>query len=351
MDIVVKAFSRPFYLDRCLASIRANLDNLGPVTVLDDGLFPAMREHLERKYPEVRFVRSPWCAVKPLAIRERLRQPLPDDADQFAGLRADLERVLIWPGDMDPLTFWRDAIGDLTGEFMLLIEEDVWVSDHLDLAAVEDAMRRHGLLTVSAFYQGFQAFGAVRTGEEAGETARLEVMEVPWPPRRDMADTYFPVSLAFFDRRFWLDCHATAPGWIPEGPIHDHAMEVMAAMIGRGETPGFGRISPQVLHHGFSLSTRVPMAQYGSEVTLYDISDLLSVAWLEGRLDPMRDFPADFSEDYLSGLIAAALGGDAAGEWQRLRRTYEAGYSLGLHLKADQVKSAPPPVPPPASES
>ncbi len=150
MDVVVKAFSRPFYLERCLASIRSFLDNCAGVTVLDDGMLPDARRFLEARFPEVRFVSAPWCAVKPLAIRQRLRQPVVLDGSRSEFV-ASLDRVLVWPGDMDPLTFWRDAIGKMEARHIMLLEEDTWVTTHLDLAVVEAEMERVNCLTSTIF--------------------------------------------------------------------------------------------------------------------------------------------------------------------------------------------------------
>ncbi len=337
MDVVVKAFSRPFYLDRCLTSIRSFADNCAGVTVLDDGLLPEARRCLEARHPQVRFVSAPWCETKPRIIRQRMRQPvvMAEPQSEFA---ASLERVLVWPGEMDPLIFWRDAIGGMEARHILLLEEDTWITAHLDLALVEAEMERANCLSAAIFCHDGKAFGEVVTRAEVGETAIFEVVEAPMPPRRDLADTYFPVSLAFYRREFWLSCHEQAASWLPEAPIHDHAVDVVAAMIERGEKPSFARIMPEVLTHGFSLSTRIPPSQYGADITLYDISDLLSEAWRQDRLDPMHDFPADFSEAYLSALIGSSLGDDAAVEWRRLRRTYEAGFAMGVHAKGLHAK-------------
>ncbi|RAU23204.1 hypothetical protein CU669_03325 [Paramagnetospirillum kuznetsovii] len=334
MEIVVKAFSRPFYLDRCLTSIRANLDNFTGITVLDDGLLPPFRQAIAERHPDVRMVSAPWSDVKPVIIRERTRQPVDmGETGPRNDLAAALERVLVWPSSMDPLPFWHQSISAMDSRYIMLIEEDTWITTHLDVAVIEAEMTRADCLVASLYSQRAQAFESVRGRTCVGEAAALEVMNAPMPPRRQIIDTYFPVSLAIFRRDFWLRCHAGIQFWIPESPIHDQAMTVLGDMLERGERPSFARITPQVLDHGFSLSTRIPPSQYGSDVTLYDISDLLSEAWRTGRLDAMRDFPLDFSENYLSAMIAASLGGDAAGEWLRLRRNYEAAYAMAMHRK------------------
>lgn len=334
MRVVIKAFSRPFYLDRCLASLRANVDGAAGIVVLDDGLLAEAVARLARRYPEVEFVRSRWADTKPSVVRAMLRhgkameQSGPDVPPELRKAVDMIFRGLGMPPEMDPLRFWWPEIDRLDDEFIFLIEEDCWIPTHLDLAAIEAAMRAHGTAVTHAFLHNKKRFLAVTHAADVGEATSFETVTVPDPPDEQAADTYFPVSLAIYHRAYWLDSHAGIGSFIPEGPIHAQALAALARRRAAGEPSSFARLVPEPVRHGFSLSSLVPPSHYGAPISLYDVSDVLTNAWMEGRLDPMADFPGDFGEERLARLVVEGLGIDAARMWLEFRRTFANYYQF-----------------------
>ena len=172
----------------------------------------------------------------------------------------------------------------------------------------------------------------------------MELSNVPRPVDRNIApDTYFPVCLAIYDRAYWLACQETAASFLPEWPIHAHAVDVVDQWMRQGRRCGFARLTPGPIRHGFSLSSLVPPSHYGAEISLYDISDLLTESWLTGALGAMDDFPDDFAETRLTTLVAQRLGPKAAALLVEFRRAF-AGYYDYLDRKPGE--SIPPETPP-----
>ena len=58
MDILIKSFDRPYYLDRCLKSIEMFVQGDYSIKILDDGTPPAYLEKILLKYPLVQIERS-----------------------------------------------------------------------------------------------------------------------------------------------------------------------------------------------------------------------------------------------------------------------------------------------------
>lgn len=326
MQIFVKAFSRPFYLDRCLSSIRANVDGHSGVVVLDDGLPPPALERLRQCYPEVSFQRAPWADVKGGIVRSWLRDPgvvksIRDRfGDQVGTAAGQVGGVLCMPPDMDPLRFWRQCIQASSERFIFLLEEDCWITGQVDLSVIEREMAEGNTLVTHLFMNGKKAFSKVTRRVEVGEEAVLEHVQVPWPPDEAYPDTYLPVSLAIFDRAFWLDCHHGIKAWVPEWPIHRRALDILA--LGGDSRPGYARVAPQILAHGFSLSVSAPPGDYGAPENIWDITDALTAAWLDERLYAMADFPDDFHEDRLAEIISAHFGDETAARWRYFRKMF-----------------------------
>ena len=73
MDIIIKSFNRPFYLDRCLYSIQKFVEGDYTITVLDDGTPEKYLTKIKTKYPSIKIVRSENYDEKTEAIQENLK--------------------------------------------------------------------------------------------------------------------------------------------------------------------------------------------------------------------------------------------------------------------------------------
>ena len=69
MDLLIKSFNRPYYLDRCIQSIYLNVqDNDFNIIVLDDGTPQKYLDKLAEKYPEIKILKSDLYSEKSKAI-------------------------------------------------------------------------------------------------------------------------------------------------------------------------------------------------------------------------------------------------------------------------------------------
>ena len=59
MDLLIKSFNRPYYLDRCIQSIYLNIhDNNFNIIVLDDGTPKKYLDKLLEKFPSITILKS-----------------------------------------------------------------------------------------------------------------------------------------------------------------------------------------------------------------------------------------------------------------------------------------------------
>lgn len=66
-SILIKSFNRPFYLDRCLLSIKRYVSGWSEIRVLDDGTPAPLLEEVRRRHPEIDIIKSAAWAEKALA--------------------------------------------------------------------------------------------------------------------------------------------------------------------------------------------------------------------------------------------------------------------------------------------
>ena len=119
MDIVIKSFNRPYYLDKCLQSIVQFVANYNThsVIVLDDGTPQVYLDKLVEKYPFIILKKSPFYKEKSAYCNSVLNNPNTDFIPNI------------------PAEFWRTEIAKCSNYFLLL-EEDMWFTTALDLEAL-----------------------------------------------------------------------------------------------------------------------------------------------------------------------------------------------------------------------
>ncbi len=114
IDILIKSFNRPYYLDRCITSIYQNVEGNFAITVLDDGTPEKYIKRLQSIYPNVKFIFSDWANEKRDAIKNNLITGSPIN------------------GFAIPISLWKSEV-EKASEYFLLTEDDVWLTETIDL--------------------------------------------------------------------------------------------------------------------------------------------------------------------------------------------------------------------------
>ena len=73
VNIFIKSFNRPFYLDRCLQSIENFVEGDFCVKVLDDGTPETYLSKIKEKHPKIEIIKSENYQNKVAAIAENLQ--------------------------------------------------------------------------------------------------------------------------------------------------------------------------------------------------------------------------------------------------------------------------------------
>lgn len=107
MDIIIKSFNRPYYLDRCLYSIKNHIRGYSDIFVLDDGTPQKYLSKIHEKHPNVKILKSDLYTIKSNSI-------------------VNLETYKI------PIDFWVKS-AKTASDYFLLLEDDFWVIEDLNL--------------------------------------------------------------------------------------------------------------------------------------------------------------------------------------------------------------------------
>ncbi len=74
MDILIKSFNRPYYLDRAIYSLKKYLVGNYTITILDDGTPQKYLDKILNKYPDVILKRNEKADLKSKAIENNIKK-------------------------------------------------------------------------------------------------------------------------------------------------------------------------------------------------------------------------------------------------------------------------------------
>ena len=328
MDIIVKSFNRPYYLERCLRSIYQFARGRFRIQVLDDGTPPEYLARIAELFPEVLIHTSPLYEAKVAALRAHVAGERPFD------------QLVI------PTRMWIEHVAAGSAIFLLL-EDDIWLTGPMQLDDVRRDMEAEHLDMVKISWLGNQD---VITGRRipVGEQLEEIIPHIPLASEVLVLDrfgvrsaltrlgllrlvrndfqlqlpvyTLYGVASAFFTKAYWLYL------WDGDQLRVNELRQLQKA--GQWYKHHGGRYAKsRVELTKTSFITSSTNMYKGVNLDIFVFNHYLNEAWLHGRLDAMEGFPRDFDQGYLGGLLTAA--GDSrapAAEWTKWIQKFKAQY-------------------------
>lgn len=336
MNIFVKSFNRPYYLARCLRSIYQYANGSFQVQVLDDGTPPEYLMRIAELFPKAEIYTSPLYEAKVTALRAHV-----------AGTRVFDQRTI-------PTAMWLAHVAG-GSDIFLLLEDDIWLTGPLQLADIQATMEEKRLDMVKISWLGNED---VVTGRKVGLGEQLEEI-IPHIPlasnllvlnkfgvrsalqklgmlgliRNDFklqlpVYSLYGVASAFFTKQYWLYL------WEESQTKVDEVQQLQKA--GQWYKHHHGRYAKsRVELTKTSFITSTTNMYKGVNLDIFVLNYYLNEAWLRGELEPMQNFPRDFSQEYLGNILTAT--GDArtsVGEWEKWIQKFKAQYiSFGCEVE------------------
>jgi hypothetical protein len=307
MDILIKSFNRPYYLDRCLFSIFKYVKNFdGTIIIMDDGTPQKYLDKIFEKYPEVKIVKSDMYNQKQVYT--------------LLGKRPIGYEI--------PVSLWVNTAKKASENF-ILIEDDTWFVDIINIKEIEREVTNNGVVITKLFWLGNPLLNQNKK-EETKENIVLLVpklytiipalyyfifykfdrfkirktlrfLKINTEERRLAYYTIYAVAGMVFNKEFYVKLWDNHKNKVDEGLQHYNALKLFYKEKSK---LNFARYKKEILKTGFmSSATNEHKEKYEGNIDMFLFNKLLNDAWLNNELDVLTSLPNDISEQSIATVI------------------------------------------------
>lgn len=290
MNVYIKSFNRPFYLDRCICSIKFNLAGYRHIIVLDDGTESAYLDHIRRLHPDVEIRLSGADDGKLALLRH----------EKFKEIETH------YPCATE---FWTREIGRDKSDYCLVLEDDAWIVRRIELHSLIRNLTENQAVICKLWWG--DPVHRVTKRYTCGMGPDIEYYE-PACDNPGKAYSVWIVAFALFRRDYWLHCVSAARR------LADERSQLAAAcdFINSHPRVRFAKTRRRCVHQGWMVPARSTSEYYDKGLVQHLYMDALNTAWLGGRLDPSAGYPYDFPKSAVSALFRETLSKDAVRIWE-----------------------------------
>jgi hypothetical protein len=294
MNIYIKSFNRPFYLDRCIRSIKFNVTGYDKIIVLDDGTLSVYLSRISQLYPDVE-IRSSGADDGKIKL---LRQ------ERFDEIAAKYPSAT---------AFWVREIANDKNDYCMVVEDDVWVVRRLNLTALLPELVQNQAV-ICKFWWGSTQHQITAQKACAGGPV-LEYFEAAYDQLED-AYSIWIVAFAVFRRDYWINSVSAARR------LADERSQLIAAseFAAKHPTVRYAKTQVRTIFQGWMLPARSTPEYYDKGLIQHLYMDALNDAWLAGQIAPTDGFPFDFPKAAIRDVLATKLAAPAVRIWDEWHR-------------------------------
>jgi hypothetical protein len=271
IPIYIAAFNRPFYLDRCIWSIKKYATNYSCIKVLDGGTPSKYQEKLMKLHPEVEMIVSL------------------DDA---------------WD-------FWMREVEKEGHPYLCGLQDDEWFIEPVDFAMIENRMRKYNLPAVKLIY-GIEFLHGI-------DIKLVDYIEVYKPNFYYHLWQSWLMSMMVFLKEYWMigfkaNEHKLGKGWTEDSMVKAASDYILANDL------NMGRFSVRKMCQGQAISSRTDkLARYGL-LPQHLYLNAVNEFWYNDKLDITENFPKDFSTKYLESIfVEQGVPSQHIESWKQIR--------------------------------
>ena len=321
MDLLIKSFNRPYYLDRCIQSIHLNiLDNDFNIIVLDDGTPQKYLDKLVDKYPGIVILKSDLYLEKSKAILN--------------------EDLVVNP--KIPIDLWLSAAENASNYF-LLIEDDFWFTTPFNLNKIRlklesDKIKmlklcwlgnpnllpkksyqfndEYSIFTPNLYTKNPFLFNLVFRIHRFKIRKILTLLGVYSLERLLNYYTFYATSGAIFKKKYFLKLWKNHNNKVDEGLQLSNAVKYIAS---KKKQQLFGFTNTELMKTGFLSSASNQGKKYEKvNLDLFAFNKIVNQAWFNDVFDPMENFPKDLNQNKIEELLVGANLPEASNsEWKK----------------------------------
>ncbi|MGD9920016.1 MAG: hypothetical protein AB7V13_01050 [Pseudorhodoplanes sp.] len=281
INIYIKSFNRPFYLDRCIRSVKFNVTGYRKIIVLDDGTLAAHLDRIRQLHPDVEI----RCSGADDGKVELLRR---EKFDEIARR---------YPSAPE---FWmRELAGD-SNAYCMVLEDDVWIVRRLNLATLMQNLEQNEAIICKMWWD--PRTHNVTSCFECPTGPSLEYYDASCDTLSD-AYSIWIVAFAVFRRDYWLNCVSAARR------LADERSQLIAAceFANSHSSVRFAKTRSRSVYQGWIIPARSTPEYYEKGLVQHVYMDALNHAWTAGRLDPTEGYPFDFSRTAILDVLSQRL--------------------------------------------
>lgn len=311
MDILIKSFNRPFYLDRCVQSIKTNVDGQYRVRVLDDGTPEQYLIKIQEKHPDIEILKSTNYYAKTRAIRENLK----------TGKEID--------GFSIPTDLWRSAAEEAS-DYFIMTEDDVWFTQKINTDHLSSISKAKKINLLKLGWLGNTSDDKNIVIEELNDSINKTIPKKLFLSNPMVMDCFFYNRYKFFSlmyklalvdnatqRKYWVLNSILMGLWNKEywlfvwkdaqGKVDEKQQLKNAAIYYRKHKDNenfVARLKDEVMKTTFQSSATGSYHPYGYNFDVNLFNHIINEAWLHGAFDSMQNFPKDFSPAYFEQFVS-----------------------------------------------
>ena len=322
VNIFIKSFNRPFYLDRCLQSIENFVEGDFCVKVLDDGTPETYLSKIKEKHPKIEIIKSENYQNKVAAIAENL---------QF-GKEID--------GFTIPTNLWYRAAKNAS-EYFMMIEDDVWFTHKINVNDLQETCKQNKISLLKLGWLGNNKDDEWTVISEISEVInRVHPKDLLLFPEF-INDLFFynkfrfftilyklgivdnstkqkywalnSILMGFWEKEYWLHIWKNAKGKVDEKQQLRNASNFYKK---NRNNPNFlAKLNSEVMKTTFQSSATNSYHQYGDDFDVNYFNHLINQAWYNDIFDEMQNFPKDFSLEYFEKFLDSKINKIAFKNW------------------------------------
>lgn len=330
--IFIKSFNRPYYLDRCIASIYQNVSGNFEIIVLDDGTPEKYINKIKLKYPSISVKISKQAIKKRIAIKENL-----ETGKKINGFEI-------------PTDLWKSEV-QIAKDYVLVTEDDVWFTTPIDLDDIIKCIYKENIPLVKLGWLGMNynadkcytnilSENIVNATPKKLFTSNKLIMNLFMYNKykfftilyklgyvdNNTKEEYWHLNsilMGLYKKEYWLTIWKDAIGQVDE----KQQLRNAAAWYHKNKNAIFARTKQEVLKTTFKSSATSSYHEYGNPFDVNRFNFILNEFWLNDDFNSLENYPNDFSDGYIQQKLEKANHPDAQyTEWyiwaEKFRQQY-----------------------------
>lgn len=305
VDIFIKSFNRPYYLDRCIVSIKQHIKGKYTIKVLDDGTPQKYLDKISERHPEIIMSKSKNYLAKTKAIEENIKT-----GKEINGFEI-------------PTDLWISE-AQKGSEYFIMTEDDVWFTKSINIEETIATIKEKNIHLLKLGWLGNTKDEENLIIENTNQNIQSTQPKSLFLSNKKVMEAFFlnrykfftilyklgvvdnttrrkywalnSILMGLYKKEYWLEI------WKDMRNKVDEKKQLINASVyykHHKENKHFiSKIREEIMKTTFQSSATNSYHKYGFDFDVNYFNHLMNEAWLNETLDPMQNYPKDFSQEY-----------------------------------------------------